>query len=56
MTENIGIGSVVAGYQLKQLLGQGGMGVVYLGEHTQTAVSCAVKLLTPDLGRQPGFR
>ncbi len=56
MTENIGIGAVVGGYQLKQLLGQGGMGVVYLGEHAQTGVHCAVKLLTPDLGRQPGFR
>ena len=32
------------------------MGVVYLGEHTQTGVNCAVKLLTPDLARQPGFR
>ncbi|MEA2142541.1 MAG: hypothetical protein QOI64_971, partial [Solirubrobacteraceae bacterium] len=56
MTENIGIGAVIGGYELKSLLGQGGMGVVYLGEHTDTAVQCAVKLLTPDLGRQPGFR
>ena len=56
MTENIGIGSVIGGYRLKSLLGQGGMGVVYLGEHTQTGVNCAVKLLTPDLARQPGFR
>ena len=56
MTENIGIGTEIGGYRLKDLIGQGGMGVVYLGENLQTGVNCAVKLLTPDLARQPGFR
>jgi len=56
VTENIGIGTIIGGFRLKSLIGQGGMGVVYLGEHTQTGVNCAVKLLTPDLARQPGFR
>ena len=56
MTENIGIGSVIGGYRLDGLLGQGGMGVVYLAENVQTGAKCALKLLTPDLARQSGFR
>src|SRR5690242_16524657 len=32
------------------------MGVVYLGENVETGQRAAVKLLTPDLARQSGFR
>src|SRR3954452_16267654 len=32
------------------------MGVVYLGAHAENGAQVAVKLLTPDLARQPGFR
>jgi eukaryotic-like serine/threonine-protein kinase len=37
-------------YQLKQLLGAGGMGEVYLAEHRLIKRPCAVKLIRPDSG------
>ncbi|MEA2428309.1 MAG: hypothetical protein QOF37_1937, partial [Thermoleophilaceae bacterium] len=52
----IGAGTTIGGYRLDQLVGQGGMGVVYRGENQQTGARVAVKLLTPELARQPGFR
>src|SRR3954465_3085138 len=52
----IGAGTTIGGYRLDQLIGQGGMGVVYLGAHTENGAPVAVKLLTPELARQPGFR
>jgi serine/threonine-protein kinase len=35
-------------YQLKQLIGTGGMGEVYLGEHMMLRRACAIKLIRPD--------
>jgi serine/threonine-protein kinase len=35
-------------YQLKRLLGQGGMGEVYLAEHVLLRRPCAVKLIRPE--------
>jgi serine/threonine-protein kinase len=35
-------------YQLKQLLGSGGMGEVYLAEHVLLKQPCAVKLIRPE--------
>ncbi len=35
-------------YRIERLLGEGGMGLVYLGEHMRTGRKCAVKLLPPE--------
>ena len=35
-------------YRILRPLGQGGMGMVYLGEHVRTGRKCAVKLLPPE--------
>jgi serine/threonine-protein kinase len=40
-------------YRLKQKLGAGGMGEVYLGEHVLLRRPCAVKLIRPDQKRDP---
>jgi serine/threonine-protein kinase len=40
-------------YQLKQRLGKGGMGEVYLGEHLLLRRKCAIKLIRPDQAGDP---
>jgi serine/threonine-protein kinase len=40
-------------YRLKQKLGSGGMGEVYLGEHVLLRRKCAVKLIRPDQTGDP---
>jgi serine/threonine protein kinase len=53
---DIAAGTTIGGYRIVSLLGQGGMGVVYLAENAQTGQRVALKLLTPDLARSAGFR
>jgi serine/threonine-protein kinase len=40
-------------YQLHRKLGAGGMGEVYLGEHTLLKRTCAIKLIRPDQAGDP---
>ena len=41
-------------YQLLRLIGQGGMGAVYLATHVIIGKQIAVKVLSPDYSRNPG--
>src|SRR5258706_13400550 len=43
------IGSVVGDFKLVDVLGSGGMSVVYKGQHTLTGQLVAVKVLPPEL-------
>src|SRR3954467_10987394 len=52
----ISAGTEIGGYRIVNLLGQGGMGVVYLADNVRTGQRVALKLLTPDLARSSGFR
>ena len=49
MPSVISVGSRVGGYTVLHLLGQGGMGQVYLAEHQRIARRAAVKVLLPEL-------
>ena len=52
----VSVGSVLGGYRLQALVGQGGMGIVYMAQSVDSGAICAVKILPPDMARQPGFR
>src|SRR5258708_4700567 len=43
------IGERIGNYVIRQLLGEGGMGSVYLAEHPQIGKKVALKLLHPEL-------
>ena len=49
MPSVISVGSRVGGYTVLHLLGQGGMGQVYLAQHHRIARRAAVKVLLPEL-------
>src|SRR5919197_1259024 len=50
------IGTEIAGYRIERLLGRGGMGVVYLAEHTRLKRKAALKILASDLATDEKFR
>jgi serine/threonine protein kinase len=43
------IGQNISNYEVKSLLGEGGMGTVYLGEHVKLGRQVAIKVLLPHL-------
>ena len=47
------VGSVVGSYQIIRKLGEGGMGAVYLAEHTLLGRRAAIKMLLPMLSARP---
>lgn len=49
-------GSVVCGYQIRQVLGSGGMGSVYLADDPALPRRVALKVLSAELCRDPDFR
>jgi serine/threonine-protein kinase len=50
------IGKQVLNYKIESLLGEGGMGSVYLAIHTQLGRKVAIKALNPSLVKNPGIR
>ena len=50
------VGSMVAGYRIERVIGTGGMGTVYLAQNPTSPRHDALKVLSGDLSRDPGFR
>jgi YVTN family beta-propeller protein len=50
------LGTELAGYRVEQLLGRGGMSVVYRAEHVRLRRKAALKLLAPELAEDERFR
>jgi len=50
------LGSELAGFQLEELLGRGGMGAVYLAQDVRLGRKLALKLLAPALAEDERFR
>jgi serine/threonine-protein kinase len=46
-------GSIVGKYRILELIGRGGMGVVYRAEHVDLGMLHALKTLAPELARHP---
>src|SRR5215210_445193 len=55
MPDEIGVGSEIGGYRVTGLIGQGGMGVVYLAE-SASGEQVALKVLLPEIAQQEEFR
>lgn len=52
----LSVGDVVAGYRIERVLGQGGMGAVYLVANPELPRHEALKLMSVELSKDPGFR
>jgi serine/threonine protein kinase len=56
LAADLRVGTEIAGYRVCELIGRGGMGVVYLAEHRHLQRRVALKVLVPELAGGPGFR
>ena len=56
MQSGVATGTVLAGFRVESLIGQGATGAVYLAEDTRTGDRVALKLLTPELSDDERFR
>ena len=52
----VAIGSQFAGYRLDEEIGRGGMGIVYRARELALDRPVALKLIAPELARNPSFR
>src|SRR5262245_40522232 len=56
MADDPRLGTLLGQYRLDELIGRGGMGVVYLAFDTRLERRVAVKIMAPDVASDPAFR
>jgi predicted Ser/Thr protein kinase len=56
MSSSAATGTVVAGFRIEAIIGEGAMGAVYLASDVETGAVVALKLLSPALARDERFR
>ena len=56
MPMDVRVGTIIAGFRVESLLGEGAMGTVYLAEETTSGRRVALKLLSPELANDERFR
>jgi len=56
MRSNVIRGTVLAGYRVESLIGEGATGAVYLAEDLSRGGRVALKLLAPELAQDERFR
>lgn len=56
MADELQAGTDIGGYRVMGLIGQGGMGTVYLVEHLESGRRAALKVLAPELAGDEEFR
>ena len=56
MTTMLRPGETIAGYRVEDVLGGGGMGIVYRATQLSLGRTVALKVLAPHLSADPGFR
>jgi serine/threonine protein kinase len=56
MPAELGVGTQIQEYRIESVLGRGGQGVVYVAEHVHLGRKVALKVLTPELAEDEGFR
>jgi serine/threonine protein kinase len=56
MSSDVRTGTVVAGFRVERLIGEGAMGAVYLADDPKRRCRVALKMLAPELARDERFR
>ncbi len=49
------IGKIVNNFEIQEMIGQGGMGIVFRAFHPELQSYAAIKIMRPELARQAGF-